>query len=116
LPASLCRFTQALPQAVWPDEQVRLHTPPLQLWPLPHAFPHPPQFCGSLCRFTQIPEQAVSPTAQVGPPLHCPFVQLCPAAQQTVPQPTWSVGQQSPPLHAVPAGQAVFIHWLRSRS
>ena len=68
------RFTQLLPQAVWPPVQLIWQTPPLQTWLVAQAWPQLPQFWWSPCSLTQVVPQSVSPVVQVV--LHTPLVQV----------------------------------------
>jgi hypothetical protein len=45
--------THMSPQTRWPSAHAQF--PLLQLWPLPHALPHLPQFAVLLLVFTQLP-------------------------------------------------------------
>ena len=42
------------------------HAPPWHICPLPHALPHPPQFCGSVVAFTHADPQATCGALQAG--------------------------------------------------
>jgi hypothetical protein len=72
-------------QAVWPAEQLWLHTPDEHFWPAPQTFPQVPQLFGSVWVLVQ---NAVAPEPQAlgvaaGQP-HTPPVQTCPAAHTTL--------------------------------
>jgi hypothetical protein len=54
-------LTHAFPQAVWPDGQVSVQMPAVQLSPAGHAVPQAPQLFESVCRFVQI---ALAPVPQ----------------------------------------------------
>ncbi len=71
---------QPAPQSRLPAGQA--HVPALQVLPLGHETPQPPQFAGSAPVFTQTPLHLLKPGAQAQAPLE----QLSPAPQ-AMPQP-----------------------------
>src|SRR3990172_5871417 len=61
---SVWMLTHTLLQAVCSGGRQVTHSPPVQIWFSPQAFPHAPQFSGSESRSTQVSPQRVSPSGQ----------------------------------------------------
>jgi len=87
-------------QSVSSPPQVVVHTPALQVDPLPHAFPHAPQFATSAFVLTQAPPQFVAPPAQSS--AHAPAEHTRPGAH-AFPHPPQCLGSEivswQPPSH-----------------
>ncbi len=111
---SVCSFTHALPQALYPLLHVKPHAPPEQV-ALPlvtpaHRVPHPWQFCGSVCSLTQVPPQRLWPAGQ--PDTHCagPPPSAAAAEHTGVPASALQVTPQNPQLVAVSSGTHALPH------
>jgi hypothetical protein len=74
-------LTQVPLQSVSPVGQGDEQTPLLQVVPVAHRLPHPPQLLLSDVVLTQVPLQLVCPVGQV----QTPFEQLLPTPEQIVP-------------------------------
>ncbi len=117
---SVCRFTQVVPQSVWPDGHAQV--PAWHDWPLVQAWPQAaaavvPQLLLSVSGLTQVPEQLTWPMPQVV--AHTPAEHAVPAPHtrlqapqlllsvcmftQALPQAVWPVGHaQAPDWHDWP--------------
>lgn len=83
---SVSGFTQVLPHATWPAEQLMAHDPARQIWPPGQTRPHTaipivtvPQLLLSVSGFTQLPEQFTCDSEQLM--VQVPLVQICPPGQ-----------------------------------
>jgi hypothetical protein len=101
--ASVCGFTQLVPQSVSDASQVALHVPSEQTCPL-QPVPHCPQLLPSACVSTQLPEQSVRPVRH----WQLPLSQSWPGwhAWPQLPQLALSVKEstQLPPQASEPVG------------